>query len=191
MPTAPLILASSSPRRLDLLKQVGVVPERVHPAEADESILAKELPKAHALRLAEAKAQTVAKLFPDAFILAADTVVGKGRRILPKAENNAMVEQCLKKLSGARHRVYTAICLISPGGRQSIRVVETTVLFKRLDDTETRAYILSGEGIGKAGGYAIQGQAAAFVKAIHGSYTNVVGLPLYETMSLLKGTGKQ
>lgn len=190
MPSAPVfVLASASPRRLDLLKQAGITPDHIHPAEADESSLPKELPGAHALRLAEEKAKIVAKLNPGAYILAADTVVGKGRRILPKAEDNVTVTSCLKQLSGGRHRVYTGLCLVTPEGKAHSRLVQTIVNFKRLEPQEIEDYLKSGEGLGKAGGYAIQGKAAMFVKYIGGSYTNVVGLPLYETVSLLRGAG--
>jgi septum formation protein len=184
-----LVLASASPRRRELLQQVGIVPDEICPADIDETPFPHELPGMHATRLAEEKAVIIAKRFPGAFILAADTVVGRGRRILPKAEDKETVRQCLKLLSGSRHRVFTGVCLIAPNGKKSIRLVETVVAFKQLHSAEIESYIASGEGLGKAGGYAIQGQAAMLVKRINGSYSNVVGLPLYETAALLKGAG--
>ena len=190
MSTNPtLVLASASPRRRELLQQVGIVPDEICPADMDETPLPHELPGVHATRLAEEKADIIAKRFPGAFILAADTVVGKGRRIFPKAEDNETVKHCLKLLSGCRHRVYTGVCLIAPSGKKSLRLVETVVAFKQFHPSEIESYIASGEGLGKAGGYAIQGYAAMLVKRINGSYSNVVGLPLFETTALLKGAG--
>lgn len=184
-----LVLASASPRRRELLQQVGIAPDEICPADIAETPLPHELPGLHAKRLAEEKADIISKRFPDAFILAADTVVGKGRRILPKAEDNETVKHCLTLLSGNRHRVYTGVCLIAPNGKKSVRLVETMVAFKQLHLNEIEAYVACGEGLGKAGGYAIQGQAAMLIKRINGSYSNVVGLPLYETSVLLKGAG--
>jgi len=184
-----LILASASPRRLELLRQIGVTPERVEPSAVDESVLARELPRAHALRLAEAKARAIAPNHPGKFVLGADTVVALGRRILPKALDEDTARRCLAMLSGRRHRVIGGVALLSPDGRTARRVVTTTVAFKRLEPAEIDAYIESGEWHDKAGGYAVQGRAAAFVRFLSGSYSNVVGLPLYETMSLLKGLG--
>ena len=183
-----LILASASPRRQALLIQAGITPQHIHAADVDETPQPRELPKPYALRLAEAKAKSVAALYPEDFVLAADTVVACGRRILPKAEDEATVRQCLTLLSGRKHRVYTAIAVCREN-RISVRCVMTVVTFKRLSKNEMETYLASGEGIGKAGGYAIQGCAAALIPAINGSYTNVVGLPLYETVNLLQGMG--
>jgi len=190
----PLVLASASPRRLALLAQIGVAPQAVLPAELDETPLPGEIPRLLARRLAAAKAASVAAalpegLGPDALVLAADTVVGLGRRILPKAETPEEVAACLKLLSGRRHRVLTGLCLIGPGGKKAQRVVETAVQFKRLSDAEIAGYVAAGEGIGKAGGYAIQGKADLFVTQLQGGYSNVVGLPLHETAALLAGFG--
>jgi septum formation protein len=187
--SSSLVLASASPRRLDLLAQIGVVPDLVDPADVDESALPRELPVAHALRLAEAKAKIAALRNPGAFVLAADTVVACGRRILPKADDIRQAALCLGLLSGRRHRVLGGICLIAPDGRLVRRLVTTTVTFKCLDQTEKDAYLASGEWQGKAGGYAIQGRAAVFVRHLNGSYSNVVGLALHETYGLLRGLG--
>lgn len=184
-----LVLASASPRRLDLLAQIGLAPGAVDPAHIDESPLKDELPRPHAGRLAAAKAEAVAPRHPGCFVLAADTVVARGRRILPKAEDEATARRCLDLLSGARHRVFGGLCLMAPDGRRSVRVVETQVTFARLSKGQIDAYIASGEWHGKAGGYAIQGLAAAYVSGISGSYSNVVGLPLHETDKLLRGLG--
>lgn len=185
-----LVLASASPRRLDLLAQIGIVPDRVCPAEIDETPLKAELPRNLARRLAEGKARAVADgQSTGAAILAADTVVAVGRRILPKAEDAATARECLALLSGRRHIVYGGIALIGPDGKVRSRVVETAVVFKRLEDREVDAYIASDDWDGKAGGYAIQGRAAALIRRINGSYTNVVGLCLHETSKLLNGIG--
>jgi septum formation protein len=184
-----LVLASASPRRLDLLRQIGIVPDAVDPADLDETPLKGELPPAHVVRLAEAKARAVAPRHPGAFILAADTVVACGRRILPKAEDAATARVCLAMLSGRRHRVYGGVAVMTPGGEVGIRRVLSQVAFKRLSTAELEAYIASGEWHGKAGGYAIQGQAAALVPWMSGSYSNIVGLPLFETAQLLDGRG--
>ncbi len=184
-----LVLASASPRRRDLLKQIGIVPDEILAADLDETPQKSELPRELALRLCRAKAQAVAKLRPDALVLAADTVVGLGRRILPKAETPEQVSDCLKLLSGRRHTVTTGLCLIHPGGRNAARTVETKVRLRRLEAAEIAAYVSGGEGLGKAGGYAIQGRAEAFIPWIGGSYSNVVGLPLAETAGLLRGFG--
>jgi len=181
-----LVLASASPRRLELLRQIGVVPDHVEPADNDETPRPRELPAGHVVRLAEVKARAVRPRHPDAFILAADTVVACGRRILPKAEDEATARACLTLLSGRRHRVYGGIALLTPGGDLAIRRVVSQVMFKRLNDQELAAYLASGEWHGKAGGYAIQGRAARFVAFLSGSYSNVVGLPLFETVGLLK-----
>jgi nucleoside triphosphate pyrophosphatase len=193
MTNAPdLVLASASPRRLQLLGQIGIAPARVLPADIDESALPRELPRAHALRIAVQKAEAVrARLASGdyAVILAADTVVACGRRILPKAEDDATVTKCLALLSGRQHQVITAVALIDTARRLRTRIVETKVAFRRLESNEIAQYVQMGEGIGKAGGYAIQGRAAVFARTINGSYSNVVGLPLTETFHLLKACG--
>ena len=186
-----LILASASPRRAALLAQAGIVPGEIVAPGIDESPLKGELPRAHALRLARAKAEKVAAERREALVLAADTVVACGRRILPKAGSAAEVARCLKLLSGRRHQVVTALALAQAGRPTRTRIVTTRVTFKRLAAGEIAAYCGSGEGAGKAGGYAIQGRAETFVKSINGSYSNVVGLPLYETLALLRGAGFQ
>ena len=186
---AKLILASASPRRLDLLRQAGIEPHLIVPADIDETPLKAETPDKHALRLAVAKAQAVAALHPGAMILAADTVVGCGRRILPKAEDQATARYCLELISGRRHRVLGGIALIGPDGRMATRLVESAVIFKRLSAAEMAFYLASDEWRGKAGGYAIQGRAAAYIRFISGSYSNVVGLSLYDTHQLLTGFG--
>ncbi|PIR39877.1 MAG: septum formation protein Maf [Alphaproteobacteria bacterium CG11_big_fil_rev_8_21_14_0_20_39_49] len=184
-----LILASASPRRKDLLQQVNIIPDIIEPSNIDESPLQNEIPKQYALRIAIGKAKEVSQKYQDDFVLSADTVVACGRRILPKAENDGQVAQCLKLLSGRQHTVISCVCLISPEGKLSNKVIETKVKFKRLGAKEINGYIESKEGIGKAGGYAIQGIAGGFVKSLNGSYSSVVGLPLYETLSMLEGTG--
>jgi septum formation protein len=184
-----LVLASASPRRLELLRQIGIVPDHVEPADIDETPRPRELPAGHVVRLAEAKARAVRPRHPDAFILAADTVVACGRRILPKAEDETTARACLTLLSGRRHRVYGGVALLTPGSDLAIRRVVSQVAFKRLSDQELAAYLESGEWHGKAGGYAIQGHAAALIPWVAGSYSNVVGLPLYETAQLLAGHG--
>ncbi|BBK37827.1 Maf-like protein [Allostella sp. ATCC 35155] len=186
---APLILASASPRRLDLLRQVGIEPAGVEPADLDETPLRDELPAVHAMRLAQAKAERVAVRHPGSWVLAADTVVACGRRILPKAESEAEARECLRLLSGRRHRVHGGVALMGPDGRLTARHVETAVLFKRLTEAEVAWYLAGGEWRGKAGAYAIQGCAALFVRGIVGSYSNVVGLALFETAALLRGRG--
>jgi len=189
--SSPLILASESPRRLALLAQAGITPDAVLPAAIDESVMKGEAPRVHALRLAVEKARRVESEYSGkpAFILAADTVVAVGRRILPKARDDAEVRACLKLLSGRRHQVITAVALIDPKGRLRTRVAMTRVSMLRLTGDEVAAYVESREGVGKAGGYAIQGRAEALVKEISGSYSNVVGLPLALTVALLKGAG--
>jgi septum formation protein len=184
-----LVLASASPRRLDLLRQIGLEPDAVCAAEVDESALPKETPRLLAIRLAAEKAARVAEREPDGFVLAADTVVAVGRRVLPKAESPAQIRSCLELLSGRGHRVLTGVAVVAPGGRSAARLVESRVSFKRLSSREVEAYLAAGEGFGKAGGYAIQGRAAAFVCELQGSYSGVVGLPLYETANLLTGLG--
>ncbi len=188
--TAPLlVLASASPRRLELLRQVGIVPDRVEPAAIDEAPRRDEPPAAHALRLAEEKLRAVSPRYPGALILAADTVVACGRRILPKPADEASARRCLELLSGRRHRVHSGVALASPDGRVALRRVDSQVGFKRLSPEEIAAYLASGEWRDKAGGYAIQGRAAALIRFISGSYSNVVGLPLFETAQLLAGHG--
>ena len=185
----PLILASASPRRRDLLAQIGIVPDDIRPADINEDPMPGELPKGHAERLACEKASAAAQSVNSAYILAADTVVGVGRRILPKAETEDQVADCLQLMSGRAHRVYTGVALVSPDGILRRRVVETRLKFKRLSDADIQTYIDTGEGIGKAGGYGIQGFAECFIRQINGSYSNVVGLPLFETRNLLRGAG--
>jgi len=182
-----LVLASASPRRLALLAQIGITPDLIAPQDIDETPHPGELPRPHAERLAREKARAAGT--PGAFVLAADTVVAVGRRILPKAETEAEAAACLELLSGRRHHVLTAVTLVTPDGAESHRVSESTVIFARLRAAEMRAYLAGGEWQGKAGGYAIQGHASAFVRALHGSYSGVVGLPLFETTQLLKGRG--
>jgi septum formation protein len=182
----PLVLASASPRRLDLLRQVGLEPAAIDPADIDESPLPRELPRAYALRMATAKLTAVVARHPGALVLAADSVVACGRRILPKAEKNEEAHACLAMLSGRRHRVLGGVAIAGPDGRMRSRLVETVVRFKRLEVAEIDCYLASGEWRGKAGGYAVQGRAAAFVASLCGSYSNVVGLPLFETVGLVK-----
>jgi septum formation protein len=180
------VLASASPRRLDLLRQIGLEPATVDPADTDETPYQGEAPRAYAGRMALAKLEVVAPRHPDAMVLAADSVVVVGRRILPKAETEQEARRCLALLSGRRHKVIGGIALALPDGKRRCRLVETVVRFKRLEAREIDAYIESGEWQGKAGGYAIQGRAAGFVAFISGSYSNVVGLPLFETAALLR-----
>lgn len=180
-----LILASASPRRLELLAQIGIVPAQIIAADIDETPKATELPRPLAQRLATEKAAWVAEKMPGQWIIAADTVVAVGRRLLGKAQNEAEAEKFLRLLSGHRHRVYTGVAVVTPAGQHRHRVVETILTFKRLSDMEIAAYIASNEWQGKAGAYGIQGRAACFVRWIQGSYSNVVGLPLYETGLLL------
>lgn len=187
MTKAPLILASASPRRLQLLAQIGVTPDGVSPADIDETERKGELPRPYAERMGREKAHVVHR--ERQFTLAGDTVVSVGRRILPKAETEAEVESCLRLMSGRAHHVMTSICLMAPDGAMTERLSDTRVILKRLSDAEIAAYVAGGEGIGKAGGYGIQGTAAAFIQRISGSYTTIVGLPLFETSSLLKGAG--
>ena len=184
-----LVLASASPRRLDLLRQIGLEPDQVDPADIDEVPRPGELPPAHAIRLAEQKARAVMPRHPGAFVLAADTVVACGRRILPKPVDSATARSCLKLLSGRRHRVHSGIALAGPDERLTLRRVDSQVAFKRLSEAEIAAYLCSGEWRGKAGGYSIQGRAAALIRWVSGSYSNVVGLPLFETAQLLAGRG--
>lgn len=184
-----LVLASASPRRLDLLRQIGIEPAEILPADIDETPLPRELPRAHAARLAAEKARTVAALRPDAVVLAGDTVVALGRRILPKAEDEATARRCLELLSGRRHRVYGGVALALPDGRLLSRLALSVVTFRRLDERDMRDVLRLGEWQGKAGGYAIQGFAAALIRYTAGAPGNVVGLPLFETAQLLAGVG--
>jgi len=184
-----LILASASPRRLDLLARIGVTPDAVVPAEIDESVAKGELPRDHALRLAREKAQAVAAKEPDALVLGADTVVAVGRRILPKVEDEATLRVCMKLLSGRRHRVLTGIALAIPDRGLRERLGETMIAMKRLSQEEIDYYAGHGEWRGKAGGYALQGYGEVYVRHIAGSYSNVVGLPVAETRALLKSAG--
>ena len=182
----PLVLASASPRRLDLLRQVGLEPAEIDPADIDETPGPGETPRAYALRMARAKLDAVACRHPGAVVLAADSVVVCGRRILPKAETEQEARACLTLLSGRRHRVLGGIAASGIDGAVRTRLVETVVRFKRLEAAEFDDYLRCGEWRGKAGGYAIQGRAARFVAFVSGSYSNVVGLPLFETVALLK-----
>jgi septum formation protein len=183
------VLASASPRRLDLLRQIGLEPDAVAAAEVDESPLKDETPRLLAERLAVAKAERVAPLHAGSHILAADTVVALGRRVLPKAGDAEEVRACLELLSGRAHRVLTGLCAIAPDGRRAHRLVESRLHFKRLTRGDIDGYLACGEGVGKAGGYAIQGYAGRFVISLQGSYSGVVGLPLYEAANLLSGLG--
>lgn len=190
-----LVLASGSPRRIELLQQVGIEPDHVLPADVDETPQRAEHPRSLAKRLARAKAERARAILDrdgkgeDSFVLAADTVVSVGRRILPKTELVDEATNCLRLLSGRSHRVYSGICLITPEKKLRQRLVETRVRFKRLSREELESYLASGEWRGKAGGYAIQGLAGAFVVKLVGSYSNVVGLPLNETVGLLTADG--
>ncbi len=170
-----------------MLAQIGLVPDRIIPADIDETPLRDELPRLAAQRLARAKASTAAQ--QGAFVLAADTVVAVGRRILPKAEDAATARQCLELLSGRRHRVLTAVVVTAPDGRRAERLCESVVGFARLTKPQLEAYVAGGEWQGKAGGYAIQGAAAVYIRFLSGSYSGVVGLPLFETAQLLRGLG--
>ena len=184
-----LILASASPRRVELLGRLGIVPDAIDPADIDETPGKTERPADHARRLAHEKCAAVAARHPGALVLAADTVVGVGRRILPKAEDEATARACLALLSGRRHRVTTAIAVADAAGHIRERLSETVVIFHRLDDNAIEALIAAGDWRGKAGGYALQGAAEAWVRFIGGSWSGVVGLPLAETRSLLKASG--
>ncbi len=182
-----LILASASPRRVDLLQQIHVVPSDIVPADIDETPRKGELPRALALRLAQEKARVVAAEYAGQFVLAADTVVGVGRRILDKSDDEGDARKSLALLSGRRHHVYGGVVLVTPEGRVVRRVCDTVVQFKRLTSFDIDRYIAMNEWQGKAGSYGIQGYAGAFVKMLRGSYSNVVGLPLYDTMQMLHG----
>jgi septum formation protein len=190
-----LVLASGSPRRVTLINQAGIEPDALRPTDIDETPKRGELPRACANRLARAKAEAALQLINideelrGAYILSADTVVAVGRRILPKADLLDEAAQCLRLLSGRNHRVHTAVCLVTPTGAFRQRLVETKVRFKRLNEEDIEAYLASGEWRGKAGAYAAQGIAGSFIVKLVGSYSNVVGLPLYETTALLLGEG--
>lgn len=184
-----LILASASPRRVDLLAQIGITPSDIIPADIDETPIKGELPRDLALRLARAKAEAIASASEGAYILAADTVVACGRRVLDKALNEDEARAHLTLLSGRRHHVYGGIAIVTPNGGVLTRLVDTVVQFKRLSVSDIQEYLESGEWEGKAGGYAIQGRAAAYIKFMQGSYSNVVGLSLYDIMQLLDGNG--
>ena len=182
-----LILASASPRRLDLLARLGVAPDAVVPAEIDETPHKAEIPDRYACRMAAEKAAAVAE--PGSLVLAADTVVAAGRRILPKAESEEEARAALALLSGRRHRVHSAVAVTDPEGRTRFRLSTSLVAFKRLSSDEIDSYLASGEWLGKAGGYAIQGRAEALVRMLSGSHSGVMGLPLYETRALLRAAG--
>lgn len=183
------VLASASPRRLALLARLGIVPDAVDPPEIDEAPHRGELPRPHVERLADAKARAVAARHPGAVVLAADTVVAAGRRIVPKTDDEANARACLLRLSGRRHHVFTALAVIDAAGTLRSRLSDTLVTFKPLTTAEIDGYLASGEWVGKAGGYAIQGRAEAFVRRLDGSHSGVVGLPLYETRNLLIAAG--
>lgn len=185
--SATLVLASASPRRLALLAQLGIVPDTVVATDIDETPDPAESPRLYAERMASQKATSAATL--GSYILAADTVVALGRRILPKAEDIATVRSCVEMLSGRRHQVITSLVLVGPDGGRSARTCITAVAFARLSHEQLEAYVACGEGIGKAGGYAIQGRAAGFTRLLTGSYSGVVGLPLFETAQVLRGRG--
>ncbi|MGQ2943695.1 MAG: Maf family protein [Blastomonas fulva] len=185
----PLILASASPRRQQLLARIGVTADAIVPADIDEAPIKAELPRVYARRMAAQKAQVVASQHPDSAVLSGDTVVAVGRRILPKAESEAEARMCLELVSGRRHMVLSAVTLMLPDGRSLHRLSESAVIFKRLHADEVDAYIASGEWQGKAGGYAIQGSAEALIRSMAGSYSGIMGLPLYETRSMLVTAG--
>jgi septum formation protein len=184
-----LVLASASPRRLDLLARIGVVPDAIDPADLDETPLKDEAPRAHAVRLAREKALAVASKHPGAVVLAADTVVGAGRRILPKAEDELAARACLTLLSGRRHHVFTALAVVDATGKLRERLSDTRLSFALLTPAMIDAYVAGGEWRGTAGGYAIQGTAEVFVRDLAGSHSGVIGLPLFETRNLLRSAG--
>jgi septum formation protein len=188
-PHAPVVLASASPRRLDLLRQVGIEPDRVINADIDETPLASETPRLLVLRLAREKALAAAAAAPDAYVIAADTVVALGRRVFGKPRDEADARRMLELLSGRAHRVLTGVAVRAPDGRIAARLSETRLQWKRLTPQELTAFLASGDWQGVAGGYRIQGLAAAFTMELQGSYTGVIGLPLYETLALLQGLG--
>ena len=183
-----LILASSSPRRRDLLARIGVTPDAIATPAIDESPRARELPRVYALRLAQEKAAAVARAEGE-IVIAGDTTIALGRRILPPADSEDVQRDLLRLLSGRRHHCLSAVCVIGPDGTARTRLADTTVAFKSLSEAEIAAYIASGEGLGKAGGYAIQGRAEAFVRFLSGTHSGVIGLPLFETRALLLSAG--
>lgn len=183
-----LVLASTSPRRRDLLARIGAVPDRIAAPDIDETPLRAELPRAYALRLAEAKTRAVAREAGE-IVLAGDTTIALGRRILPPADTLDIQRDLLRLLSGRRHHALSAVCVIDAGGRARTRLADTVVAFKRLTEAEIARYLDCGEGLGKAGGYAIQGRAEAFVRFLGGSHSGVIGLPLFETRALLESAG--
>ncbi|MEQ5776865.1 MULTISPECIES: nucleoside triphosphate pyrophosphatase [unclassified Thalassospira] len=187
--SSKLVLASASPRRVELLTQIGITPDAISPADIDETPQRDESPRRLALRLAEEKARAVAENHEGAFVLAADTVVACGQRALGKPEDAAEARKFLRMLSGRRHRVHGGICVIAPDGTLRSRVVETQVIFRGLNEGDINRYLAGDEWQGKAGAYAIQGQAAVFIRHVSGSYSNVVGLSLYDADALLRGLG--
>ena len=188
IPMPPLVLASTSPRRLDLVRRLGIEPARVAAPAIDEAPRSRELPRDYALRLAVEKAQAIDRA-PGEVVLAGDTTVALGRRILPPADTLAIQRDLLGRLSGRRHHCLSAVCVIAADGRLRTRIADTIVAFKPLSPPEIDAYLDCGEGLGKAGGYAIQGRAEAFVRFLHGSHSGVMGLPLFETRALLRAAG--
>lgn len=183
-----LVLASSSPRRRDLLARIGATPDRIESPDIDETPLPRELPRVYALRLAEQKARAVPR-GDDEVVLAGDTTIAVGRRILPPATTEDIQRELLRALSGRRHHALSAVCAIGTDGRARTRLADTIVAFKPLSTAEIDDYVACGEGLGKAGGYAIQGRAEAFVRFLHGSHSGVIGLPLFETRALLAASG--
>ena len=189
-PKVNLLLASSSPRRRELLAQLGITPDHIISPDIDETPAKGERPDHYALRMARAKATAVEGRVPGAIILACDTTVAAGQRIIgPPVATEAEAAACLKLLSGRRHRVYSAVCAVNPAGTARVKLATSLVRFRSLTPDDIAAYVASGEGLGKAGGYAIQGRAAAFIAAISGSYSGIVGLPLFETSALLRWAG--
>lgn len=187
-PAPVLVLASSSPRRRELLARLGVVPARIASPDIDETPGAAELPRVYAARLAEEKARAVARASGE-IVLAGDTTIALGRRILPPAETVDVQRKLLRLLSGRRHHALSAVCVVDRLGKARLRLADSTVIFKRLSAAEIEDYVASGEGLGKAGGYAIQGRAEALIRALSGSHSGVMGLPLFETRALLKASG--
>lgn len=183
-----LILASSSPRRRDLLARIGVTPDHIESPAIDESPRPRELPRVYALRLAQEKAAAVAREEGDV-VIAGDTTIALGRRILPPADSEDIQRELLRLLSGRRHHCLSAVCVIGADGKSRTRLADTIVAFKALSEAEIEAYVASGEGLGKAGGYAIQGRAEAFVRFLSGTHSGVIGLPLFETRALLLSAG--
>jgi septum formation protein len=186
----PLLLASSSPRRRELLAQLGITPDHIISPDIDETPAKAERPDHYALRMARAKAAAVEGRVPGAILLACDTTVAAGRRIIgPPVASGEEARACLRLLSGRRHRVYSALCVVNPAGVAKLKLATSMVRFRTLSEADIAAYVASSEGMGKAGGYAIQGRAAAFIAAISGSYSGIVGLPLFETAALLHWAG--